>query len=140
MVNIIFVHFSTCIIVQSHCYTCMLSLNVEVVVTSVSSGMVFLDPANIVVRVTSDLTIEVRCIAMNRARTDEFSWYRNEVVVPIGLQVFGVSQRRGGILRVHPATELDGQGGRNEFMCTNGTASLTVVFNIGESPSSTPPP
>lgn len=88
-------------------------------VGSVGSVAVFPDPGNILVRLTSDLTVQVQCMAENGTGTDVFTWSQSGTVVPSGLQAFGVSQGGNGILRVYPAQQL--LGGRNQFVCSTDT-------------------
>ena len=99
-------------------------------VRDVASGAVFEDPGNILVGVTSDLTVEVQCNSSESGTETE--WYRNGSLVPRGLEAFGVTQGEGGILRVHPAGELRGGA---EFVCSVVGATdgemLPVVFNLG---------
>ena len=101
---------------------------------SVESGAVFPNPGNIVVGLTSDLTIEVQCAVENGTGTEVLVWYRNGVTVWSGLQAFGVSQggNGNGILRVNPAQELLQPGG-NQFVCSNNSGiTLDVVFTPGK--------
>ena len=99
--------------------------------SAIESNRVFPDPANIMVGLSSDLTLQVQCLSENGTRTETITWqYWNGTEVLMGLAAFGVSQGVGGVLRVHPVAELNNE---NQFLCSdrNGT-DLNVTFSLGE--------
>jgi hypothetical protein len=97
-------------------------------IVSVEDGSL-LNPNNIQVGVTSDLIIEVQCMAEDGSGAEVFTWSENGTAVPSGLQVFGVSQGGNGVLRVSPVS----QELRNVFVCSDDSGnSLNVTFTSGK--------
>ena len=101
----------------------------QLMVRAVGSDAAFADPSNIVVGFASDLILQVECLSENGTGDEVITWSRNRTTVTSGLQAFGVSQE-AGMLRVHPVRELDTGG--NEFVCSDGTRQLEVMFSLSE--------
>lgn len=95
------------------------------------SNQVFPDPGNIIVGFASDLTLQIQCLCTNETVGEMITWqYQNGTEVPMGLEAFGVSQDVGGVLQVHPVSELMDE---NLFRCSNGNGTdLNVTFSLGE--------